>query len=46
MFEVVNTEFGKARGIQLISALEQPYNAFLGIPYATAPVGELRFKVS
>lgn len=39
------TEYGKVRGIKKTSALDDAYNAFLGIRYATPPVGELRFKV-
>lgn len=45
-FDIVNTELGKIRGIRKVSALNTPFSAFLGIPYATAPIGELRFKVS
>lgn len=45
-FEVVQTEYGKVRGVQKISAINTPYNAFLGIPYAAPPVKKLRFKVS
>lgn len=45
-FEIVDTELGKVRGIRKVSALDTPFSAFLGIPYATAPIGELRFKVS
>nr|WAU86699.1 carboxylesterase [Bradysia odoriphaga] len=43
-FDVVEIEFGKVRGIKKVSALRTSYTAFLGVPYAKAPVGELRFK--
>lgn len=42
---IADTEYGKVRGIKKTSALKVDYNAFLGIRYATPPVGELRFKV-
>lgn len=42
---IVDTEYGKVQGIKKISALNTAYNAFLGIRYATPPVGDLRFKV-
>lgn len=45
-FDIVETEYGKIRGIKKVSALETPYTAFVGVPYARAPVGDLRFKVS
>ncbi len=45
-FDIVDTELGKVRGVKKVSALETPYTAFLGVPYAKAPLGELRFKVS
>lgn len=41
----VETDCGKVQGIKKISCLGTPFNAFLGIPYARPPVGELRFKV-
>lgn len=44
--DVIEIEYGKVRGIKKVSALETPYTAFLGVPYAKAPLGELRFKVS
>jgi cholinesterase len=43
---IADTEYGKVRGIKKISALNNAYNAFLGIRYATPPLGNLRFKVS
>lgn len=45
-FEIVATELGNVRGIKKLSALDTSFTAFLGIPYAIAPTGELRFKVS
>lgn len=43
---IVDTEYGRVRGLRKVSALNTSYNAFLGIRYATPPVGNLRFKVS
>lgn len=45
-FDIVDTDLGRIRGIKNVSALQAPYSAFLGVPYAKAPLGELRFKVS
>lgn len=45
-FVIIATEYGKVRGIKKVSALNNAYCAFLGVRYATPPVGELRFKVS
>jgi carboxylesterase type B len=42
---IVSTEYGAVRGIEKISALNERYFGFLGIPFAKSPVGELRFKV-
>lgn len=39
------TEYGLVKGIKKTSVLDCVYNAFLGIPYAKPPVGDLRFKV-
>lgn len=44
--EVIETDLGRIRGIKTISALATPYTAFLGVPYAKPPLGDLRFKVS
>lgn len=44
-YVIADTEYGRVKGVKMISALNTAYNAFLGIRYATAPVGELRFKV-
>lgn len=45
-FSIVDTEYGKVKGIKTTSSLNTAYNAFYGIRYATPPIGELRFKVS
>lgn len=39
---VANTMLGRARGV-VLSRPERPVAAFLGLPYAAAPVGELRW---
>lgn len=44
-FCIVETEYGKVRGVKVISEVEIPYWRFLGIPYAKPPFGELKFKV-
>lgn len=44
---IVTTSLGKVEGKQVDSILpNEKYYAFLGIPYAKPPVGELRFMVS
>lgn len=45
-FDIVDTDLGRIRGIKKVSALGTSYTAFLGVPYAKPPIGELRFKVS
>jgi cholinesterase len=45
-FVIAETEYGSVRGIRRTSVLNDDFIAFLGIPYATPPLGELRFKVS
>lgn len=41
----VTTKSGPVKGYKIASAFDYRYINFLGIPYAKAPVGELRFKV-
>ena len=44
---LVQVEEGKLQGVeQKSSDTGKQYCAFLGIPYAKPPVGELRFKVN
>lgn len=45
-YPIVYTRSGAIRGRQRMTMFNRkPYNSFEGIPYAKAPVGELRFKV-
>lgn len=44
-FVSVASDYGNIRGIKKDSSLGTTFNAFLGIPYAMAPLGTLRFKV-
>lgn len=44
-FVIAETEYGQVKGVKKVSALSTEYEAFLGIPFASPPVGELRFKV-
>jgi carboxylesterase type B len=39
------TKYGKIRGKRLVLANGFNCNAFLGVPYARPPLGDLRFKV-
>ncbi|KXJ82606.1 hypothetical protein RP20_CCG012768 [Aedes albopictus] len=41
---IIDTKYGPVRGTSKKSLLGQEYLSFQGIPYAKAPVGELRFK--
>lgn len=43
---IVETKYGKVRGVVKTSEYNTDYIAFLGISYAKPPVGDLRFKVS
>ena len=45
-FPVVKTKQGLIKGLKTVSVRNTDFNAFLGIPYAKPPVGELRFKVN
>ncbi|XP_051829728.1 liver carboxylesterase 1-like [Antechinus flavipes] len=41
---VVDTEYGKVQGKQLLmKGFDKPANVFLGVPFAKAPLGTLRF---
>lgn len=42
---LVQVEQGLLRGLRGLSVREKEFLAFLGIPYAKPPTGELRFKV-
>lgn len=45
-FKIVNTENGRVRGYMSETLLERKKTvSFTGIPYAKAPVGNLRFEV-
>ncbi|XP_054081431.1 esterase B1-like, partial [Zeugodacus cucurbitae] len=41
---VIDTEFGKVKGVKRRIIYDVPYYSFEGIPYAKPPFGELRFK--
>ena len=43
---VVITEFGPVEGLSIPIHTGDVIDSFLGIPFARAPVGELRFEVS
>lgn len=44
---VVSTDSGQIRGFSVETLLKRrPYYSFKGIPYAKAPLGERRFKVT
>lgn len=44
--KTVSTEYGLVRGrLEMTYLNQKPYYAFKGIPYASPPIGELRFKV-
>lgn len=46
-YRVVDTKSGQIRGIRETSLLKKvDFYSFKGIPYAKAPIGQLRFKVS
>lgn len=42
---IVGTTKGPVKGIRKTSILGTDFYRFRGIPYAKAPIGELRFKV-
>lgn len=43
---IVQVQQGQLRGIYDTNVNGKSFIAFKGVPYATAPVGELRFKVN
>ncbi|CRL03530.1 CLUMA_CG016459, isoform A [Clunio marinus] len=43
-FVLADTEYGKIRGVKKLSKLDTEFIAFLGIPFATPPINDLRFK--
>lgn len=46
-YRLIETKYGQIRGLKRTSLLEKvDFYSFLGIPYAKAPIGERRFKVS
>lgn len=42
---IVDTNYGPVRGLKRTSVVGDQYISFRGIPYAKAPIGDLRFKV-
>lgn len=45
-YRIVETKYGKIRGIRNETLFQKiGFYSFRGIPYAKAPIGELRFKV-
>lgn len=45
-FNIVQTEYGSIRGKLMTTIYEsKPFYSYRGIPYAKAPLNELRFKV-
>lgn len=42
---IVDTNYGPVRGLKRTSAVGEQYYSLRGIPYAKAPIGDLRFKV-
>lgn len=46
-YRTIETKYGQIRGFKRTSLLEKvDFYSFLGIPYAKAPIDQLRFKVS
>nr|AAF14517.1 alpha E7 esterase [Haematobia irritans irritans] len=41
---IVDTEYGKIKGVKRLTVYDDSFYSFEGIPYAKPPVGELRFK--
>lgn len=42
---LVSTKFGDIRGTTRLSRNGKKFDAFLGVPYAEPPIGDLRFQV-
>lgn len=42
---VVHTTYGDVQGFSVVTDKGTEANIFLGIPFATPPVGDLRFEV-
>lgn len=42
--QIVDTEYGKIKGVKRLTVYDDSFYSFEGIPYAKPPVGELRFK--
>uniref|UniRef100_A0A1A9W1E4 carboxylesterase n=1 Tax=Glossina brevipalpis TaxID=37001 RepID=A0A1A9W1E4_9MUSC len=43
-YEIINTNYGRVKGVKRKTIYDQFYYAFEGIPYAKPPIGELRFR--
>nr|XP_013116190.1 unnamed protein product [Stomoxys calcitrans] len=42
--QIVDTEYGKIKGVKRLNVYDESFYSFEGIPYAQPPLGELRFK--
>ncbi|XP_073820616.1 esterase B1-like [Musca autumnalis] len=42
--QIVDTEYGKIKGVKRMTVYDDSYYSFESIPYAKPPIGELRFK--
>ena len=40
----VRTNYGNVEGVRQVAANGKPVDVWWGIPYATPPIGDLRFK--
>lgn len=43
---VVKTNYGSVKGVSRKSVVGEQYFSFRGIPFAKAPIGDFRFRVS
>uniref|UniRef100_A0A1A9V9U5 carboxylesterase n=1 Tax=Glossina austeni TaxID=7395 RepID=A0A1A9V9U5_GLOAU len=43
-YEIINTLYGRVKGVKRVTVYDKFYYAFEGIPYAKPPIGELRFR--